>query len=145
MECYSCKSLSGENRISPGPLIFEGKYWVIEHAYPIGIVGWLVIVLKRHAEALHELTPEEFNELALLMNKTCKLLHDNLGSYKEYAACFAEAEHFNHIHFHIIPTDAEFPKDLKGSSSFKLLSVTKEESVSKEAVIKYCENLRKLF
>ena len=56
MECWTCKSNLGEKRISPGPTIYEGKYWLVEHAYPIKMIGWLVIVLKRHAEALHELT-----------------------------------------------------------------------------------------
>src|SRR5690348_12644608 len=63
MECWTCKSNTGEKRISPGPTIFEGNYWLVEDTYPIKILGWLVIVLKRHAEALHELTAEEFIEL----------------------------------------------------------------------------------
>ncbi len=145
MDCYSCRSLSGEKRVSPGPVIYEGKYWVIEHAYPIGIVGWLVIVLKRHAEALHELTFDEFSELAVLTERTTKLLHKEFGAIKEYTACFAEADHFHHIHFHIIPTDSNFPEELRGSSSFKLLKANKEESVSEEEVIKYCMKLKTLF
>ena len=63
MECWTCKSNIGEKRISPGPTIFEGQSWLVEHAYPVKTIGWIVIVLKRHAEALHELTIEEFIEL----------------------------------------------------------------------------------
>jgi diadenosine tetraphosphate (Ap4A) HIT family hydrolase len=59
MECLTCESNTGEKRISPGPTIYEGNYWLVEHAYPVKTIGWLVIVLKRHAEALHELTPED--------------------------------------------------------------------------------------
>jgi hypothetical protein len=51
MECLTCKSNSGEQRISPGPTIYEGEYWFVEHAYPVKRLGWLVIVLKRHEEA----------------------------------------------------------------------------------------------
>ena len=47
MECLTCKSNSGEQRISPGPTIYEGQYWLVEHAYPVKRVGWIVIVLKR--------------------------------------------------------------------------------------------------
>ena len=64
MECFSCRSISGDKRISPGPYIHEGNYWLVDHAYPTSLKGWLVIVLKRHVEALHELSQEEFKELA---------------------------------------------------------------------------------
>ncbi len=37
---------------------------MVDHAYPTSHLGWLVIVLKRHVEALHELRKEEFVELA---------------------------------------------------------------------------------
>ena len=91
MDCYSCLSISGERRISPGPPIFEGRFWLIEHAYPCAMKGWLVIVLKRHAEALHELSEEESHELAELQLRTAKILHSEIGSEKEYIACFGEA------------------------------------------------------
>ena len=74
MECWTCKSNTGEKRISPGPTIFEGEYWLVEHAYPVKTIGWLVIVLKRHAEALHELTPEEFAELAQIQARLTHLV-----------------------------------------------------------------------
>lgn len=54
--CFTCLSNTGERRISPGKTIYEGQHWLVEHAYPCGLVGWLVIVLRRHAQALHELT-----------------------------------------------------------------------------------------
>ncbi len=78
MECWTCKSNSGEKRISPGATIFEGKYWLVEHAYPVKIIGWLVIVLKRHTEALHELTIEEFAELAQIQAKLIMSLPNRL-------------------------------------------------------------------
>jgi hypothetical protein len=34
MECLICLSLSGERRISPGPFIHEGAYWVVDRAIP---------------------------------------------------------------------------------------------------------------
>src|SRR5512144_1443661 len=101
MECWTCRSNIGEKRISPGPTIFEGRYWFLEHAYPVKILGWLVIVLKRHAEALHELTAEEFAELGQLQAKAIPLLHETLHCEKEYISCYAEMENFRHIHIHV--------------------------------------------
>ena len=106
MECWICKSNTAEKKISPGPTIFEGQYWLVEHAYPVKTMGWLVIVLKRHAEALHELTAEEFAELAQIQAKLTKALFEELHCEKEYISCYAEAEHFYHIHFHVFAKPA---------------------------------------
>ena len=56
-DCLTCLSNNGIRRISPGETIYSGKYWNVEHAYPSALLGWLVIVLKRHTGKLHELTP----------------------------------------------------------------------------------------
>jgi hypothetical protein len=49
--CYSCEVLRGERVISPGPRIYDGAYWYIDHAWPTALLGWSILVLKRHARA----------------------------------------------------------------------------------------------
>jgi len=144
-ECYSCQSNTGEKRISPGPTIFEGEYWLVEHAYPVKRIGWLVVVLKRHAEALHELTTEEFVELAQIQAKLIRSLHEELHCEKEYVSCYAEMEHFHHIHFHIFAKPHDLPDDMKGGGSFALLKVTSEESIPTDELISFCELLKDRF
>ena len=143
--CYSCLSNSAIRRISPGPTIFEGDYWLIEHAYPCGIKGWLVLVLKRHAEALHELTTAEFAESGVLLGRTASILHAVSGSEKEYAMCLAEVEHFKHIHFHVVAKPIDLPEELKGTRIFAMLKVSEQEAVPKEEVKAFCELLRDRF
>jgi diadenosine tetraphosphate (Ap4A) HIT family hydrolase len=145
MECWTCKSNSGEKRISPGPTIFEGKYWLVEHAYPVKVIGWIVIVLKRHAEALHELTSEEFTELAEIQARLIPLLHEELNCEKEYVVCYAEMEHFRHIHFHVFAKPSNLPEELKGGGSFALLKVMGEEAVPSNKILAFCELLRDRF
>lgn len=145
MECWTCKSNTGEKRISPGPTIFEGQYWLVEHAYPVKTIGWLVIVLKRHAEALHELTTEEFTELAQIQARLIPLLHEELNCEKEYVSCYAETEHFYHIHFHVFGKPPGLPDELKGGRSFALLKVTDEEAILQGEVIAFCELLKDKF
>jgi diadenosine tetraphosphate (Ap4A) HIT family hydrolase len=145
MECWTCKSNTGEKRISPGTTIFEGEYWLVEHAYPVKIIGWIVIVLKRHAEALHELTVEEFAELAQIQARLIPLLHEELQSEKEYISCYAEMEHFHHIHFHVFARPADFPEELKGGKSFALLKVTPEAAIPPNEIISFCEMLKDKF
>lgn len=145
MECWTCRSNSGEKRISPGPTIFEGKYWLVEHAYPVKIIGWIVIVLKRHAEALHELTVEEFAELGQIQARLIPLLYEELQREKEYISCYAEMEHFRHIHFHVFAKPANLPDELKGGKSFAFLKVTPEQAIPADEIIAFCELLKNHF
>lgn len=141
--CLSCRSISGEERISPGPVIYEGQYWLVEHAYPSSLKGWLVIVLKRHAEALHELTVYEYAELGELQRRVIKLLHEETGCLKEYVVCYAEKAGFYHIHFHIIPRDTHLPDKLIGGKIFAMLKVEKDQAVEPKEIRLFCEHLKK--
>ncbi|HEX2990002.1 MAG TPA: hypothetical protein VHO49_04945 [Anaerolineales bacterium] len=145
MECWTCKSNSGERRISPGPTIFEGKYWLVEHAYPVRVIGWLVIVLKRHSEALHELTMDEFAELGALQSRLTRFLFEELHCEKEYISCYAEMEHFRHIHMHVFARPPDLPDELKGGKSFALLKVAPEEAVPADRIVAFCERLQSRF
>ena len=145
MECLTCKSNSGEQRISPGPTIYEGQYWLVEHAYPVKRVGWIAIVLKRHAEALHDLSAEEFTELGGLLSLTTHFLSEELHNQKEYISCYGEAEGFPHIHFHVFAKPAELPEELKGGKSFNLLKVPREQAVPPSEVVSFCELLQNKF
>ncbi len=142
MECWTCLSNSGEKRISPGPTIFEGKYWLVEHAYPIKVKGWLVIVLKRHAIALHELSREEFSELSNIQSNIINILHKELNCEKEYVSCYAEKGHFNHIHFHVFAKPNDLSMEFLGTRSFKLIDIPEAEAIPKEEIILFCNILR---
>lgn len=141
-DCLSCLSLSGEKRISPGEQIYNGSYWVVEHAYPTGLLGWVVIVLKRHTDKLHELTIEEWRELRDINFKIIKILHRLLETEKEYSCCYAEGEGFKHIHFHIVPKGKDYIPEYKGAKSFNYLKVSEKESVPKEEIIDLCRKLK---
>ena len=144
-ECWNCRSNIGRKRISPGPTLLEGKYSLVEHAYPVKTIGWLVIVLKRHADALHELTVEEFAELAHIQERVTKVLFEELQCEKEYMSCYAETQHFYHIHFHVFAKPATLPNELKGGKSFALIKGTAEDAIPPEEIITFCELLKARF
>jgi diadenosine tetraphosphate (Ap4A) HIT family hydrolase len=144
-ECLTCKSNSGEKRISPGPSIHEGRFWFLEHAYPAAMKGWLVLVLKRHASALHELTLEEWQELAELQARTVKLLHAQFDTAKEYSICLAEGPGFQHIHFHMVARASDLPAELKGAAIFKMLKPDEQTVVPPAEIKTLCENLAAKF
>jgi diadenosine tetraphosphate (Ap4A) HIT family hydrolase len=144
-ECLSCLGLAGTPRISPGPPIYIGSYWQVEHAYPCKLLGWLVIALRRHAVALHELTTDEFLELGPVLELTVRALHGALSPAKEYAACYAEAKGFEHIHFHVVPRAHDMPEDLLGAGSFELLRVARSDAADPDAVKALCDSLQNAF
>ena len=139
--CYSCQALRGERRISPGQSIYEGLYWKLDHAWPTALVGWVVLVLRRHASALHELTADEFAEMGTLLARITQALHTESGCAKEYLACFAEADHFNHVHIHIVPRAADLPEALQGPRIFALLNPDDGEQASEADVRAVCARL----
>ena len=145
MDCLSCRSISGEKRISPGPFIYEGTYWLVDHAYPTAHLGWLVIVLKRHAEALHELSREEFAELAEIQYKLAQVMGKNPHIEKEYIACFSEAPGFNHIHVHFVPRPKNLAAELKGPDIFALLRVDEAHAVLPDTLRAFCEDFKGKF
>lgn len=141
-QCLTCSSLSGTRRISPGPTVHNGRYWVVEHANPCSLRGWLVVVLKRHAEALHELTAAEFEELARLQAACAQALHAVTGCVKEYAMCFGEAPGHHHVHFHVVPRAADLANDLRGAGVFAKIKVSEADALSPASVTKACIELR---
>jgi hypothetical protein len=88
------------------------------------------------------LTLEEFIELAQIQARLIPLLHEELHCEKEYVSCYAEMEHFRHIHIHVFARPAGIPDALKGGRSFALLNVTPEEAVSAVEIISFCKLLR---
>jgi diadenosine tetraphosphate (Ap4A) HIT family hydrolase len=115
---------------------------MVEHAYPVKVKGWLVIVLKRHAEALHELTAAEFAELGRIQADVTRVLFEELACEKEYVACYAETEHFYHVHFHVFAKPATLPDALKGGRSFALIKVTESEAVPPQEIAAFCNRLK---
>ena len=144
-ECLSCLGLKGTPRISPGPPIYIGRYWQVEHAYPSKLVGWLVIALRRHAIALHELSSEEFQEFGVILERTGRVLHGALGPAKEYVACYAEARGFEHIHFHVVPRAHDMSEEYFGADSFDLLRVDRSNAADPQEVRAFCESLIEAF
>ena len=141
LACLSCRSNDGVERISPGPVIYEGRGWLVEHAYPSSLLGWLVIVLRRHATALHELTQAEATELGQLQRAVARVLHTRFGTEKEYAICYGEAPGFSHLHTHMVPRDPTLPREQVGGGVFVHLR-SPDAAVAPEQVADLCRELR---
>lgn len=120
-DCWSCQHLQGLRTVSRAPRIYEGQYWNVEHVPETSVPGWIVIVLRRHAPALHDLNKDEFDELSRLFPGCIGALHREFGTEKEYVMQFAESDHYQHVHFHLVPRAPNWPDELQGPRVFGAL------------------------
>ncbi|MBA7653176.1 hypothetical protein ES703_61019 [subsurface metagenome] len=112
--CRSCQAFQGLISITNTPTILATPHWVVEHVYPTSIKGWLVVALKRHCRALHDLTREEMQEFGELLSIICQGLHTVMRTESEYVVQFAEGEGYHHVHFHVIARLPQWPETLRG-------------------------------
>jgi diadenosine tetraphosphate (Ap4A) HIT family hydrolase len=114
------------------------------HSYNTALPGWLVIVARRHIEAIHELTTEEAVELGVLIRQVSVALKDVTGCLKTYVIQFAEAAEHPHVHFHIVPRMADQPEDHRSTKVFAYLGVSEAEQVSEEQMNEIAAKIRRL-
>jgi diadenosine tetraphosphate (Ap4A) HIT family hydrolase len=75
------------------------------------LLGWLVVMPRRHVEGVHKLNAAETAALGPLLQQVSQALVDVLVCTKTFVVMFAETPGFTHVHFHVIPVK-EMPKQL---------------------------------
>ena len=134
MTCHTCQLIAARDA-GDAPLwdsIHRTPFWDVAHAFNTSLPGWLVLVARRHIEAIDELTNEEAAELGVLLRRTSAALREVTGCMKTYVCQFAEQAEPPHVHFHVIPRLADQPDDRRGPRVFGYLGVPDEERVGEE-------------
>jgi diadenosine tetraphosphate (Ap4A) HIT family hydrolase len=142
--CLTCELIARRDR-GQAPAwdsIHRSKSWDLVHAFNTSLPGWLVLVARRHVEAIDELTEKEAAELGVLLRRASAALRDITGCTKTYVMQFAEAEGHGHVHFHIVPRLADQPEDRRSAKIFGYLGVSEEERVSEVEMNKIAERVR---
>lgn len=142
--CHTCE-LTAKRDSGEAPLwdsIYRTDYWDVVHAYNSSLLGWLVLVVRRHIASLDELTEPEAAELGLLIQRTSNALKQLIGCVKTYAIQFAEHPDHPHVHFHIVPRMADQPPDRKSTQIFGYMGVPDEERVSEAEMNAFAEQVR---
>ena len=105
LTCKSCQLIRRRDK-GEAPhwdSIYRSERWDLAHAYNTSYLGWLVLIARRHIEALDELTPAEATELGALLRDVSLTLKQQTGCHKTYIMQFAESKEHPHVHFHIVP------------------------------------------
>jgi diadenosine tetraphosphate (Ap4A) HIT family hydrolase len=119
-ECVSCIT-DADPDSSSRERVYVSSRWRVAHAFGTSVPGWLVVIPRRHVLALDELTLEESAELGPLLSDLTAALRQVVQCEKTYVALFAEAEGFEHIHFHVIPRRPDLDPAFFGPRVFGLL------------------------
>lgn len=129
--CYVCDREAEFDRLPPRERIAYDDHWRVAHAFGSALLGWLVLVPRRHVMELADLTDEEAESLGVWQVRLARALAAELGTPKTYLAEFGEAPGF-HLHFHVVPRRPEFDPSLVGPKVFDLLGRGGDEEVSAE-------------
>ena len=134
--CMTCELIARRDAgiAPPWDCIHRTRFWDVVHSYNTALPGWLVLVARRHVEAVAELTEDEAVELGVLLRRVSLALQEVTGCVKTYVVQFAEMAEHPHVHFHVVPRMADQPEDRRGAKVFAYLGVAAEERVGEETM-----------
>ena len=115
-ECYTCELTLRRDK-GEAPLwdnIYRTPYWDVVHSYNTRLLGWLVMIPRRHITAIDEMNDAEASELGVLMRHVSKALKQVTGCLKTYVMQFAEHPQHPHVHFHVVPRMPNQPDNRRG-------------------------------
>jgi diadenosine tetraphosphate (Ap4A) HIT family hydrolase len=130
--CITCELLERRDR-HEAPLwdsILRTPHWDVVHSFDTSLPAWLVLVARRHVEAVAGLTDAEAIECGRLQRQVSSALAAAVGCPRTYVVQFAESVEHPHVHYHVIPRMADMPNDARGPSVFRrYLGVSEPERV----------------
>lgn len=142
--CLSCEASHDRVRLTPAPRIHRTEFWDVEHACPSALEGWLVVALRRHALAVHDLSPAELHDLADVLQKGARALKQELDCEWEYVMQLREAPGF-HVHFHLIARPTDLPPRLRGGLVVRALIPEEEEPLPEAVIVDAAKRLSRRF
>ena len=118
--CHSCERIidRDQGNAPPWDNIYRSEHWDVAHAYNSSWLGWTVLVLRRHVEAISDLSADEAADLGMLLQQVSQALKRHTGCSKTYVMQFAEAAIHPHVHFHVAP---RMPEQAPEDISYKIL------------------------
>ena len=110
--CYSCEH-NAQPALRPHERIYDDGLWRVSHSFNSTWLGWLVLVLRRHARSFGELTSDEAAVFGWLVAALSRALEAELHVPKAYVLFLAEQQGFDHLHVHVIARPPEFARGIK--------------------------------
>ena len=144
--CTTCELIAARDAgtAPPWDRIIRTEHWDIVHAHPTSLLGWLCLVLRRHVEAIDELTEAEADELGPLLRNLSRFLRADRECTKTYVMQFAEHPQHPHVHFHVVPRMPDLPIENVGPNVFNYLGVEDDARIDDAAMNDLADRMRPL-
>jgi diadenosine tetraphosphate (Ap4A) HIT family hydrolase len=127
--CHICELNARTEELPLSERLYVNEEWRVAHGWS-SLPGWLVLALRRHAEALDELTAKEAASLGPLLRAASAALKRAVGCEKTYVMLFAEHARYAHVHLHVVPRMHWFTEDDRAAGVFRFLNVPEPQQVS---------------
>lgn len=122
--------------------ILRTQFWDVVHCNNTSLLGWLILVTRRHIATLDEMTEQEALEMGKLTRLVSLALKAHTNCTKTYLAQFAEAAGHHHVHIHLIPRMPDQPETHKGPHIFKYLGVPPEVRCDETTMNHFAQQIR---
>ena len=99
--CSICEQVAGRVAAPGGPIHDDGLWLVSHHTGPHTDPGELIVLLRRHAESLAELTAEEAAALGPVLRAAVAAVERVVKPERTYVASYSER--VRHVHFFVLP------------------------------------------
>ena len=127
--CHTCELNAAVDDLPLRERIYLDESWRVAHGWS-SLPGWLVVALRRHAEALDELTADEAVSLGNLLRAASGALKRAVGCEKTYVMLFAEQPAYQHVHLHVVPRMSWFTEADRSWSVFRFMNVPEADQVA---------------
>ena len=123
----ACGNNAHVDDLPPRESIYVNDHWRVAHSFDTTLPGWLVVIARTHATALHQMPPAAAITLGPLLHRLSTILVDVFGCTKAYLMFFAEGDGFEHLHIHVVPRMPDFPHEVQGPRVFAHLKHPQDE------------------
>jgi diadenosine tetraphosphate (Ap4A) HIT family hydrolase len=66
-DCYACDVTAQGDSAPLWERIYGDEHWRVAHAYDSSLLGWLIVLARRHVESLADFTEQEAASLGPLL------------------------------------------------------------------------------
>lgn len=143
--CFVCDLVARRDRgeAPPWDAILRTNEWDLVHSFDSSLLGWLVLVSRRHIESMAEITDAEAASLGPLVRDASAALQKTTGCRKTYVVQFSESEG-GHVHVHVIARMPDMPDEARGPGIFRYQGRPESERVPEADRNRLALELRRL-
>lgn len=127
--CHICELNAQGDALPLRERVYVDGSWRVAHGWS-SLPGWLVVALRRHAEALDDLDEHEAAALGSLLRAATAALRQAVGCRRTYVILFAEHPRYAHLHLHVVPRMDWFTESDTATAVFRFLDVSEDEQVT---------------